>query len=208
MDQYSLALTDNIDWINPEGDRFHQDLSKPLPLTGPHGKKRIPVNYFYNHDLEYLVKGSKEMTYALFITKIKAARYEDEGIEEMIPSLWSPSIQKYNRDVEFGICHCVQSIQVDKQYGYAYLEEIVVTRTYEKEYKFCEVDFPYLNQNDIEDLYLLEIQNKIRNIKGTEEYDMISALKMYIHRIVIKKRVEDVQMGVESYQTKLNLTNP
>nr|GEW55472.1 hypothetical protein [Tanacetum cinerariifolium] len=31
---------------------------------------------------------------------------------------------------------------------------------------------------------------------------------MYICRIVIKKTVEDVQMGVESYQTKLNLTKP
>ncbi|GKD47066.1 hypothetical protein Tco_1271711 [Tanacetum coccineum] len=218
------------------GDRFHQDLSKPLALTRPPGKKRIPVNYFFNHDLEYLVKGSRERTYALFVTKIKAARYEDEGIEEMIPFLWSPSIQKYNKDADFGICHwypsrqlfykgnvgfpsqhevyskrnirSVQSIKVDKQYGYAYLEEIVVTRTDKKEYKFCEADFPYLNQNDIEDLYILKIQNKIRNIIGTEEYDLINALKMYIRRIVIKKRVEDAQMGVESYQIKLNLTNP
>ncbi|GJZ78296.1 hypothetical protein Tco_0642968 [Tanacetum coccineum] len=55
-----------------------------------------------------------------------------------------------------------------------------------------KADFPNLNQNDIEDLYLLKIQNKIRNIKGVEEYDRINALKMYIHRIVIKKRVEDV----------------
>ncbi|GKF97331.1 hypothetical protein Tco_0293152, partial [Tanacetum coccineum] len=63
---------------------------------------------------------------------------------------------------------------VDKQYGYAYLEEIMVTRTDEKEYKFCEAGFPYLNQNDIEDLYILNIQNKICNIKGTKEYDMIN----------------------------------
>ncbi|GJW28598.1 hypothetical protein Tco_0045473 [Tanacetum coccineum] len=87
-----------IYWINLEGDRFNQVLSKPLPLTGPPGKKRIPVNYFFNHDLEYLVKGSKERTLrrpctinfcynALHVTKIKASRYEDEAIEEMIPSL-------------------------------------------------------------------------------------------------------------------------
>nr|GEV41345.1 hypothetical protein [Tanacetum cinerariifolium] len=73
---------------------------------------------------------------------------------------------------------------------------------------FCEADFPYLNQNEIKDLYLLKIHNKIRNIKGTEEYDTINPLKMYIRMIVIKKRVEDVQMGVESYETKLNLTKP
>ncbi|GKD24839.1 hypothetical protein Tco_1231053, partial [Tanacetum coccineum] len=77
-----------------------------------HEKKRIPVNYFFNHDLEYLVKGSKERTYALFVTKIKATRYEDEGIEEMIPSLWSPNIQKYNRDAEIGICHWYPSRQL------------------------------------------------------------------------------------------------
>ncbi|GJS80190.1 hypothetical protein Tco_0730071 [Tanacetum coccineum] len=52
----------------------------------------------------------------------------------------------------------------------------MVTKTNENEYKFCEADFPNLDQNDIEDM------------------------------IVIKKRVEDVQIGVESYQTKLNLT--
>ncbi|GJT11592.1 hypothetical protein Tco_0858634 [Tanacetum coccineum] len=236
MDQCYLALRDKIDWINPEGDMFHHDLSKPLPLTGPPGRKRIPVSYFFNHDLEYLKYGTKENTYALLVTKNKAARYEDEEIEEMISSLWSLSIQKYNKDAELGIYHwypkrqwfykgstrfkyrhevysklnikSVQSIKVNKQYGYAYLEEIMVTRADEKDYKFAEADFPNLNQNDIEDLYLLKIQNKICNIKGAEEYDLINALKMYIRRIVIKKRVKDVQMGVESYQTKLNLTKP
>ncbi|GKC07147.1 hypothetical protein Tco_0998757 [Tanacetum coccineum] len=80
--------------------------------------------------------------------------------------------------------------------------------TNEKEYMFAEADFPNLNQNDIEDLFLLKIQNKIRNIKGVEEYDLINALQLYIRKIMINKRVEDVHLGVESYQTKLNLTKP
>ncbi|GJV04355.1 hypothetical protein Tco_1337924 [Tanacetum coccineum] len=121
-------MEDKIDWTNPEGDRFHHDLSKPLPLTGPPGKKRILVSYFYNHDLEYLKYGTKQRTYALLVTKIKAVRYEDEGIEEMIPYLWSPIYSELN-------IRSVQSIKVKKKYGYAYLEEIVVTRTDEKEYK-------------------------------------------------------------------------
>ncbi|GJW51126.1 hypothetical protein Tco_0092477 [Tanacetum coccineum] len=45
-------------------------------------------------------------------------------------------------------------------------------------------------------------------MKGTEEYDLINALRMYIRRIMIMKRVEDMHMRVESYQTKLNLTKP
>ncbi|GJY38844.1 hypothetical protein Tco_0425208 [Tanacetum coccineum] len=117
MDQCHLALTDKIDW----SDRFHNDLNKPLPLTGPPGRKRIPVSYFFNHDLEYLKK---------------------------IPTLWRPSIQKNNRDAELGIYHwdehrhwfykgninhkslhevysklnirSVQSIKVNKKFGYAY----------------------------------------------------------------------------------------
>ncbi|GJT10292.1 hypothetical protein Tco_0857334 [Tanacetum coccineum] len=71
-----------------------------------------------------------------------------------------------------------------------------------------KADFPYLNQNDIEDLYLLKIQNKIHNINGVDEFDLINSLQLYIQRILIKKRVEDVQLGVESYQTKINLTKP
>ncbi|GKB19913.1 hypothetical protein Tco_0853836 [Tanacetum coccineum] len=78
MDQCHLALIDKIDW----SDRFHNDLNKPLPLTGPPGRKIIPVSYFFNHDLEYLNYGTKESMYAFLVTKIKAARYEDKGIEE------------------------------------------------------------------------------------------------------------------------------
>nr|GEU57538.1 hypothetical protein [Tanacetum cinerariifolium] len=89
----------------------------------------------------------------------------------------------------------VQSINFDKQNRYAYLEEVVVTRTNEKECKIAKADFPNLNQNDFEDLYMLKIQNKIHTIKGIEEYDLINALNMYIYRTVIKKRVKDVQMG-------------
>ncbi|GKB88278.1 hypothetical protein Tco_0960550 [Tanacetum coccineum] len=155
---------------------------------------------------------TKENMYALSVTKTKAARYEDKGIKEMIPSQWSPSIQKYNRDVELGISHwyksrqwfhkgsighksrhdvylklnigSIQCIKVNKKFGYAYLEEIMVTRTDEKEYKFYEADFSNLNQNDIEDMYMLKIQNKVRNIKGTEEFDLVNVLRMYIHRIL------------------------
>nr|GFD02887.1 hypothetical protein [Tanacetum cinerariifolium] len=34
------------------------------------------------------------------------------------------------------------------------------------------------------------------------------SLKMFTRSIVIKRRVEDIQLGVESYQKKLNLTRP
>ncbi|GKE85594.1 hypothetical protein Tco_1559336, partial [Tanacetum coccineum] len=53
-----------------------------------------------------------------------------------------------------------------------------------------------LNLNDIEDLYLLKIQDKIHSIDGVDEFDLINALLLYIRRIMIKKRVKDAQLGV------------
>nr|GFC60204.1 hypothetical protein CTI12_AA475510 [Tanacetum cinerariifolium] len=82
----------------------------------------------------------------------------------------------------------------EKKYGYEYLKEIVVHRVDQMEYMFVEAVFPRLNQNDIEDFYLLKIQNKIHNIYGVDEFDLINALQLYIRIIMIKKIVEDAQL--------------
>ncbi|GKD47571.1 hypothetical protein Tco_1276547 [Tanacetum coccineum] len=73
-----------------------------------------------------LKAGNKERTYSSSITKTPAARYTLEGIEDMIPTLWSPVIIAYDKDVE-------------KRSGYGYLKEIVVRRADQKLYKFKEV---------------------------------------------------------------------
>ncbi|GJZ51171.1 hypothetical protein Tco_0605686 [Tanacetum coccineum] len=46
------------------------------------------------------------------------------------------------------------------------------------------------------------------NLKLEERYALNVALRMYTQRIVIQERVEDLQLGVESYQKNLNLTKP
>ncbi|GJU12446.1 hypothetical protein Tco_1134842 [Tanacetum coccineum] len=96
MEQCYLALTYQLDWANPEGDRYRYDLSKPLPLQGHPGRTTIPMNFFFNKDLEYLMKGNIENMYASSLTKPKAARYELEGLEEMILNLWSSSKEGYD----------------------------------------------------------------------------------------------------------------
>nr|GEX82517.1 hypothetical protein [Tanacetum cinerariifolium] len=85
-------INDKINWTNPEGDMFNHDLSKPLPLVSLPGSKRIPISYFFNHDLKYLKYRTEENMYALSVIKIKAARYKDEGFEEIISYLWSLSV--------------------------------------------------------------------------------------------------------------------
>nr|GEV01431.1 copia protein [Tanacetum cinerariifolium] len=80
-----------LDLDNPEGDRYPFDLSKPLPLQGHLGHLTIAVDYFSNNDLEYLKSFDPERTYTTSITKTKVARYKTERIEDMVPTLWSPT---------------------------------------------------------------------------------------------------------------------
>ncbi|GJT69431.1 hypothetical protein Tco_1028717 [Tanacetum coccineum] len=47
--------------------------------------------------------------------------------------------------------------EVDKTFGYGYLEEMVVRRADQKEYTFKEGDFPRLHLNDIKDMLLLHV---------------------------------------------------
>ncbi|GJY64687.1 hypothetical protein Tco_0466147 [Tanacetum coccineum] len=127
------------------------------------------------------------------ITKTKAARYELVGIEDMILKQWS-------------VISSVVSVTVNKKFGYGYLEEIVVRRADRKLYTFKEDDFINLHLNDIEDMLFLVVQHKFFHLKGDAIIDLAVARRMFTRRIIIKKRVEDVQLGVESYQKKLNIT--
>ncbi|GJT68263.1 hypothetical protein Tco_1019743 [Tanacetum coccineum] len=49
---------------------------------------------------------------------------------------------------------------------------------------------------------------KLTNLTIDERYDLNVESCMFTRRIVIQRRVEDLQLGVESYQKKLNLTKP
>ncbi|GJU76669.1 hypothetical protein Tco_1273739 [Tanacetum coccineum] len=57
-------------------------------------------------------------------------------------------------------------------------------------------------------MLLLIAQQKIDNLEGDVIVDFVTALKMFTRSIVVHNRVEDVQLGVESYQRKLNLLKP
>ncbi|GJR71258.1 retrovirus-related pol polyprotein from transposon TNT 1-94 [Tanacetum coccineum] len=69
-------------------------------------------------------------------------------------------------------------------------------------------DFPRINLRDIKDLLLLLVQKKLSNFEKDVIFDLNVALRMFTRSIVILERVEDFQLGVESYKKKLNLTKP
>ncbi|GKC91574.1 hypothetical protein Tco_1152223 [Tanacetum coccineum] len=100
------------------------------------------------------------------------------------------------------------SVSVKKLQGYGHLEEVVVKRADRQLCKFKEGDFVDLHLNDIEDMLLLAVQHKLFHLNDSDIVDFIVAFLMFTRSLIIKHRVEDLQLGVKSYQTKLNITVP
>nr|GEX76823.1 integrase, catalytic region, zinc finger, CCHC-type, peptidase aspartic, catalytic [Tanacetum cinerariifolium] len=179
LEECSKATTEKLDWMNPENKPYPFNLRKPLPMIQDRrGRQIIPKVYFINKDLEYLKGGDSSISYSTSVTKIKAASYDLKWIEDMRKS------------------------------DYGYLEEIEVRRDDQQMNMFKERDFSRLRLQDIEDMLLLLTQRRLTNLTVDARYDLNVALRMYTRRIVIQKQVEDLQLGVESYQKKLNLTKP
>ncbi|GKD36294.1 hypothetical protein Tco_1251803 [Tanacetum coccineum] len=76
--------------------------------------------------------------------------------------------------------HRVTRLKIMNRYNYGHLDDIEVRREDKQLYMF----------------------------KEDEHFDLNVALHMFTKRIVIQRRVEDLQLGVESYQKKLYLTKP
>ncbi|GKC49367.1 hypothetical protein Tco_1072112, partial [Tanacetum coccineum] len=85
---------------------------------------------------------------------------------------------------------------------------IIVQRQDDQLYKFREGDFKRLRRQDIEDMLLLLVQDKLTNLNLEERFALNVALRMLTRRIVIQERLEDLQLGVKSYQKKIKLTKP
>ncbi|GKA82276.1 hypothetical protein Tco_0789024 [Tanacetum coccineum] len=212
MEEYFKELTDRLNWNNPEGDHCPFDLTKPLFLKGRPGHLTVAAEYFFNNNLEFLKSSDPKMKYTMSITKTKSARYEFVGIEDMVPTLWSTTKVGYDKDAKKGIKYWGERrklcVSVKKLHGYCYLEGIAVRRANRRVYKFKEGNFVDLHLNNFKDMLLLAVQHKLFQLNGSNIVDLIVALRMFTRSLIIKRRVEDLQLGVESYQKKLNIFVP
>ncbi|GJZ92855.1 zinc finger, CCHC-type containing protein, partial [Tanacetum coccineum] len=101
-------------------------------------------------------------------------------------------------------------IQVIKTYWelgheHKFITEIVARRANECIVSITEPDYKNLNKNDIEDMYLLIMNGKVPDYAET---GLLWSLSVFIRSSVIWERVHDFQLGIESYQQKVNLTAP
>ncbi|GJW98704.1 hypothetical protein Tco_0180512 [Tanacetum coccineum] len=142
--------------------------------------KSVPFEYFINNDLKYLQGGVSTMTYTTSTTKSKVAQYDLPGIEDMVLNIWSPIKVAYDKYALWGISHWREH----RKSFYAYARgiqsrgDVYSTKRILAVTHVKEGDFPRLQINDIEDM------------------------------LILVKRVEDLQLGVESYQKKINVTKP
>nr|GFA36901.1 hypothetical protein [Tanacetum cinerariifolium] len=102
----------------------------------------------------------------------------------------------------------VTELKIVEWHNYKHLDWILVRRDDDQIYKFKEGDFKRLRLQDIEDMLLLLVQWKLSNLTVEERFAFNVSLRMFTRSIVIQRRVEDLQLGVESYQKRLNLTKP
>ncbi|GJT90637.1 hypothetical protein Tco_1079482 [Tanacetum coccineum] len=100
----------------------------------------------------------------------------------------------------------VTRVEVMKKHRYGYLREIEVRRADNDLYTFKEGEFPRLRINDIEDMLIFIVQNRLTNLSGDDVSDFAIALRMFTRSMVIQKRVEDLNR--ESKVTRRRSTSP
>nr|GEZ49270.1 hypothetical protein [Tanacetum cinerariifolium] len=239
LEEVYKATTDQLDWVNPEGQQYPHNLLKPLPLIPNNRCHRvIPFDHFINNNLEYLRGGASSRKYTTSVTKTKAAYYGHiKWIEDLVPrTMWIQEPIGYDKHAFWGISHwgrkcqqfygftvnwesardvyskrriiTVTELKIVEWHNYKHLDWITVRRDDDKLYKFKEGDFKRLRIQDIEDMLLLLVQGKLTNLTVEERFAFNVSLRMFTRSIVIQRRAEDLQLGVENYQKKLNLTKP
>nr|GEZ48169.1 putative non-specific serine/threonine protein kinase [Tanacetum cinerariifolium] len=237
LEEVYKATTDQLDWVNPEGQQYPHNLLQPLPLI-PYNRGRsvIPFEHFINNDLEYLRGGASSRKYTTSITKTKVADYGHiKWIDDLVPrTMWIEEPIGYDKHALWGVSHwgckrqpfygfavnqesardvyskrriiAVTKLKIVERHNYKHLDWITVRIDDDKLYKFKEGDLKRLRIQDIKDMLLLLIQGKLTNLTVEERFAFNVSLRMFTRSIVIQRRMEDLQLGVESYQKKLNLT--
>nr|GEV69771.1 hypothetical protein [Tanacetum cinerariifolium] len=139
LEECSKATTERLDW---------------------HNLKNKP-------DLEYLKGGDLSKRYSTFVTKTKTATYELKWIKDLVPKLWSLVVVKYDQHASLALHIRVPNAKAStdmQKYDYGHLEKIEVRRDDQQLYMFIEGDFKRLRLQDIEDMLLLLVQQKLTNL--------------------------------------------
>ncbi|GJV14455.1 hypothetical protein Tco_1359778 [Tanacetum coccineum] len=184
--------------------QYHIDQMKNFLKSDIRDPDAPPLSLI-NQDLLYLKKGStRPEKIVLSLYKFPAIIFNDDDIEERT-SIWvNKCVKKFNPYAQYGVEHWknphakIFNIRKQKEPGnQRKANECIVSIT--------EPDYKNLNKNDIEDMYLLIMNDKVPDYVET---GLPWSLSVFIKSSVIWERVHDFQLGIKSYQQKVNLTAP
>nr|GEY46597.1 retrovirus-related Pol polyprotein from transposon TNT 1-94 [Tanacetum cinerariifolium] len=201
LEEVFKATTDQLDWVNPEGQQYPHNLLKPLPLIPNNRSRRvIPFEHFINNDLEYLRGGALSRKYTI------------KWIEDLVPrTMWIEELIGYDKHALWGVSHwghkrqqfygfavnresardvyskrriiVVTELKIVEWHSYKHLDWIMVRRDDDKLYKFKEGDFKRLRIQDIEDMLLLLVQGKLTNLTIEERFAFNVSIRMFTRSI-------------------------
>nr|GFB86588.1 hypothetical protein [Tanacetum cinerariifolium] len=105
LEEVYKAKTDQLDWVNPEGQQYPHNQLQPLPLIpNNRGRRVIPFAHFINNDLEYLRGGASSPKYTTSMIKTKAADYGHiKWIKDLVPrTMWIQELLNYDKHALWG----------------------------------------------------------------------------------------------------------
>nr|GFA27439.1 hypothetical protein [Tanacetum cinerariifolium] len=127
LEEVYKATTNQLDWVNPEGQQYPHNLLQPLPLIPDNrGRRVIPFEHFINNDLEYLRGGTSSRKYTTSVTKTKAADYGHiKWIQDLVPrAMWIQQSIYYNKHALWGVSYWRRKRK--QFYGYAVNRESTI----------------------------------------------------------------------------------
>nr|GEV36244.1 hypothetical protein [Tanacetum cinerariifolium] len=120
---------------------------------------------------------------------------------------WNKTVPAVHESIQPRII-VVTELKIVECHSYKHLDWIMVRKDDDKIYKFKEDDFKRLRIQEIEDMLLLLVQGKLTNMIVKNALPLTSLFECLQRSIMIQRRMEDLQLGVKSYQKKLNQTKP
>ncbi|GJX88404.1 hypothetical protein Tco_0340418 [Tanacetum coccineum] len=238
IDQMKNFLKSDIVWESRKEILVSPHPRKTTPLVQSCQRDpEAPPLSLINQDLLYLKKGSSgPEKIVLSLHKFPAIIFNDDDIEERTSRWVNKCVKKFNPYARYGVEHWKNPhakifyirkqkepgkpkeviysnskiIQVIKTYWelgheHKFITEIVARRANECIVSITEPDYKNLNKNDIEDMYLLIMNGKVPDYAET---GLLWSLSVFIRSSVLWERVHDFQLGIESYQQKVNLIAP
>ncbi|GJR00708.1 hypothetical protein Tco_0523692 [Tanacetum coccineum] len=207
MDEFGT----NDDEVPTEDESRKEDLSlqlpnKPILVYQSYQKDpKAPPITLLNQDLFYMKHGnSGPKKYIISLHNFPAVPFLENDIEELTTG-WEKKRDKHEEVYsESKIVEVVRTLY-DLGHEHKYITKIMVRRANGKFNAITESDYKHLNKNDIEDLYLMYINGKVKDYR---ENGLLGSLSVFIRSCVIWERVHDFPLGMESYQQKVNLTTP